>query len=298
MRKRVSIPATILGNRSKIMYTRLKEHILGLVEKNSPRNRYYEYFNSFILILIILNIAVIIIESFEGIYSAHMQFFRQFEIFSVAVFSVEYLMRLWSADLVHRCGAVRSRVAFVLSPMAIIDLLAILPFYLPMFLPIDLRFLRVLRLLRIFRIFKLKRYIGAIDVISDVFRKKKEDLLVTFVVAFFVMLVSSTIMYYAEHDAQPQSFSNIVASFWWAVATLTTVGYGDIYPITAVGKVISSVIAFIGIGLVALPTGIISAGFIDEMHLARDKKEHEEKGTIVCPHCGKKIIAGKEKRES
>jgi voltage-gated potassium channel len=280
------------------MYTRIKEQILGLVERNTPRNPYYEFFNSFILVLIILNIAVLIIESFEGIYSAHERFFRVFEIFSVVVFSVEYLMRLWSADLRFHRGAVGSRITFIFTPMAIIDLLAILPFYLPMILPIDLRFLRVLRLFRIFRIFKLKRYIGAIDVISGVFRRKKEDLLVTVVVAFFIMLISSTIMYYAEHDTQPKVFTNIVASFWWAVATLTTVGYGDIYPVTVAGKVISSVIAFVGIGLIALPTGIISSGFIDEMHLARERKEHEEKGTLVCPHCGKKIITARGKRKS
>jgi voltage-gated potassium channel len=280
------------------MYNRIKEQVLGLVEKNSPRNSFYEIFNSFILVLIVLNIAVIIIESFEGIYSAHERFFRLFEIFSVMIFTVEYLMRLWSADIFYRRGAVKSRIAFVTSPMAVIDLLAILPFYLPMFLPIDLRFLRVLRLFRIFRIFKLRRYIGAIDVITSVFKRKKEDLLVTMVVAMFIMLLASTIMFYAEHDAQPNAFSNIVASFWWAVATLTTVGYGDIYPVTAVGKVISSVIAFVGIGLVALPTGIISSGFIDEMHLARERKEHEEKGTLVCPHCGKKIVVGGRKKRS
>ena len=162
--------------------------------------------------------------------------------------------------------------------MAVIDLLAILPFYLPMFIPIDLRFLRMLRLTRVLRVFKLNRYSKALNSISGVMRNKKDELLTTVFLMTFIIVISSTLIYYIEHEYQPEAFPNIVESFWWAIATLTTVGYGDVFPITGLGKVLASVIALSGIGLVALPTGIISSGFM--ANIKTGKK---------CPHCGKDL---------
>ena len=167
--------------------------------------------------------------------------------------------------------------------MAIIDLLAILPFYLPFIIPVDLRFLRMLRLLRLLRILKLNRYNDSMDIIIKIFKREKEKLITTFFVMAILILFSSSLMYYVENEAQPDKFPNIVASLWWAVATLTTVGYGDIYPITSLGKLFSGVIALLGIGLVALPTGIISSGFITEVNNNKAEKEK------TCPHCGGKL---------
>jgi voltage-gated potassium channel len=245
--------------------------------------------NGAVIALIVLNVCAIVMESFEPLRLRHQNGFRLFETFSVIVFTVEYLCRLWVADITYGKGFVVSRLRYILSPMAIIDLAAVTPFYLPMFVALDLRFLRILRLMRLFRILKLTRYIAAVEVIGSVMRRKKADLLVTMAAAFFIMMISSTIIFYAEHDAQPDAFPNIIASLWWAVATLTTVGYGDVCPVTAAGKVISGIIAFVGIGLVALPTGIISSAFVDEMHRRKILDQRDEKDLLRCPHCGKII---------
>jgi voltage-gated potassium channel len=260
-----------------------------LTEKNTDDDPWYELFNTSILILIILNIGAIVLESFEGFHAAYRHWFFLFEAFSVGVFTIEYLLRLWVCDLSSpEKGAVRSRIAYILSPMALVDVSAILPFYLPMFFAVDLRFLRILRLMRVFRIFKITRYTSAVDMMLRVFRRHKADFIVTLVCAFFVVLISSTIMFYVEHDVQPKAFPNIVATFWWAIATLTTVGYGDVYPVTGAGKVLSAFIAVIGIGLVALPTGILSSGFMDELRTKRDGETSPDTSDC-CPHCGKKI---------
>ena len=164
-----------------------------------------------------------------------------------------------------------SDLKYLVSPMAIIDLLAILPFYLPMFVLVDLRFLRMFRISRLLRIFKLNRYTEALSLILDVVKAKKDELLAALFVMGFMIMISSTMIYYFETDVQPDVFPNIIASFWWSIATLTSVGYGDIYPITTMGKIFAGIIAILGIGLVALPTGIISSGFI----AAVSKKEKE-----------------------
>jgi len=171
----------------------------------------------------------------------------------------------------------KARRKFAFSFMALIDLFAILPFYLPMILPIDLRFLRMVRITRLMRVLKINRYSKALTTIFRVISRKKEELLATVFVMGFVIMISATLMYYFENEIQPEVFPNIVSSLWWAIATLTTVGYGDVYPVTFIGKVLASVIAVSGIGLVALPTGIISSGFVDEL----GKKPED----IECPHC-------------
>ena len=165
----------------------------------------------------------------------------------------------------------------------IIDLAAVLPFYLPLIFPMDLRFVRILRLLRLFRILKLTRYNHSMQLVVDVVKDKKAELGITVFVTFLLMLLASAFMYFAEHESQPDKFPNIVASFWWAVTTLTTVGYGDVFPITNAGKLVASFMAILGIAVVALPTGILSSAFFD---LTRNQKSEEAK---TCPHCGKKV---------
>ena len=257
-----------------------------LLEKNTEKDPFYEIFNTFILILIVANISAIILESFESFHTVYHIWFLKFELFSVVVFSIEYLMRLWVSDLLRPDeNRFIARLKFMVSPMALVDLSSILPFYLPLLVKVDLRFLRVLRLMRIFRIFKIHRYMTSIDLIVSVVKKQKADLIITLVATFFVVLVSSTMMFYVEHDAQPEAFPNIIAAFSWGVAALTMVGYVDVYPITAMGKILSSFIAIVGVGLVALPTGIISSGFIDELHRRREGESTAE-GEDICPHCG------------
>jgi voltage-gated potassium channel len=223
-------------------------------------------------------------ESVENIRLNHKIFFKLFETFSVIIFTIEYIIRIWVADhKFNNCSILKAKTRFIFSFFGIIDLFAILPFYLPMLIMFDLRFLRILRLTRLFRLFKIARYSKALRIVGTVLKRKKEPLILTLFLSLILLLVASSLMYHIEHDAQPDSFSNIFSSFWWAVATLTTVGYGDIYPITGLGKFLSGLIALLGIGLVALPTGILGAGFIEVIEKKENKKPKK------CPHCGKKF---------
>ncbi|MHC1685951.1 MAG: ion transporter [Clostridiaceae bacterium] len=252
-------------------------------------NEYYRLFNKIIVMLIILNVFAVILESFAGLYDQYNTVFRTIELMSVAIFSVEYILRLLTAKYKYPDKSPgKATIAFVFSFMALIDLLAVLPFYFPLFFKLDLRFLRILRLIRIFRILKLSRYTKSLQVFGNVLRKRKEDLLIVILVLVILLIAASSLMYYLENPAQPDKFPNIAASLWWGIATLTTVGYGDIYPITVAGKVVSGIISVLGIGFVALPTGIISSGFLEEIQNNRKSQVVAEEYQY-CPHCGKKI---------
>ncbi len=261
---------------------RIKERVFRVIEKSQGSTIANRACELFLIALILLNITSVVISSFKGLPPQVTAFLYRFEIFSVVIFTIEYLLRLWTSDLLYP-GSKHPRLKYVFSIMAIIDLLAITPFYLPFLITCDLRFIRMLRLFRLLRIFKLNRYNDAMSIIGQVVAREKEKLLTTVLFTAIIILFSSSIMYYVESEAQPDKFPNIIASIWWAVATLTTVGYGDVYPVTALGKVLSGFIAILGIGLVALPTGIISSGFVVEMSNKQEKKK------TVCPHCGKEI---------
>ena len=182
------------------------------------------------------------------------------------VFTVEYLLRIATADFLHpQNGMIASRVKYIVSPMAIIDLVAILPFWLPMLFPGTMLGIRAFRLFRLLRIFKLNRYFDAMKSLGEVIASKKRELLGSLFFVAILMLIASLLMYSAEHDAQPKVFRNAFSGLWWAVATLTTVGYGDIYPVTALGRLIGTFIAFAGLAAVAIPTGIISSGLMERM---------------------------------
>ncbi len=267
---------------------RIKEKIFGIInEKNTIRNDYNKFFNIIIIVLIALSVIQIILESFNDFRNKYTLYLRLLEIFTVIIFSLEYLLRLWTADLLYKNEKkLKSRIRFIFSASGIIDLIAILPFYLPLVLIIDLRFVRILRVTKLIRILKLNRYTKAFKIMGSVFREKKSELSLTVFITFILIVISSIIMFNLEHNVQKDAFPNIVSTFWWSVATLTTVGYGDVYPITGWGKLISGIIALLGIGLVALPTGIISAGFFDRMKKEKRKKEPFK----FCPHCGEKTI--------
>jgi voltage-gated potassium channel len=225
-------------------------------------------------------------------------FYTAFDYFSVAVFSLEYLIRIWIADLMYpNLSKTKARIKYVFSFFGLIDLLAILPFYLPMFVKIDLRFLRMLRLLRIFRILKLARFIKSLQLLFTVFKEKKEELIITMFGSSLLLILSATLMYEIEHDIQPDKFGSIFHSIWWAVATLTTIGYGDVFPISGWGQFLAAITALFGIGLVAIPTGIISIGFVEQLQnknteLSNSDSEVEPKSVSqfeYCPYCGKKL---------
>ncbi len=261
----------------------MKNKVYNLVEKGEYGYRINKIFDYFILSLILLSVFSIMLESMPEFEKEYGDWLRYFDVFAVIVFTIEYGLRIYIADMLYPAkNKFRSILKFMFSFYGIIDLLAILPFYLPMLIVMDLRYLRILRLTRILRVLKINRYNNSLSLIWDVIKEKKPELVVTGFVTFLILIIASFLMYYIEGEAQPEQFPNILSAIWWAVATLTTVGYGDIYPITGLGKLISGLIAILGIGIVALPTGLISSGFID-------KVQNSEKPKRRCPHCGKII---------
>jgi len=265
-------------------YLTLRKRLFEIFEKAKPGDTFSKIFDIFISWLIILNILAVIFETVEVIKNSIGSFFYFFEIFSVAIFSIEYFIRVWICIEDERYkNPITVRIKYIFSFFGIIDLFAILPFYLPLIKGLDLRFIRVLRLFRLLRIFKLGRYSEAIISIQEVLNEKKEELISSFIIVALLLIFSSSIMYFVENNAQPEVFKSIPATFWWAVATLTTVGYGDVYPVTMLGKIFGGIIAILGIGMFALPTGILGAGFVE--HIQKKKKEQK----IRCPNCGKII---------
>ena len=229
-------------------------------------------FETFMLALIALNLLMFILETVDEFYEHHQLFFYEFEKFSVYIFTIEYVLRIWSITISEKYRhPITGRIRFALTPLAMIDLLAFLPFYLIFFG--DLRFLRALRLFRLFRLFKLLRYSSALKMLVKIINAKLADLQIIFFTIFLLLLVSASIMYQVEHDTQPEGYSSIPQTMWWAVSALTTVGYGDVYPITPLGKFLGSFIALLGVGLFALPAGIISAGFMQEIEDERKEKQ-------------------------
>ena len=283
-----------------------RERIFRLIDEDAKDYRPSRIFNGIIVFLIALNVVAIVFESDDYYAITYKWLWDHIELYSVVIFGLEYLMRLFTADFKYpdRKG-LRPFIKYLTSPLAIIDLLAILPsiviiiapFYTPLAQFMDFRMIRLLRTMRLLRVFKITRYSSSMRLIGAVLREKKRDLGVTIFITFILIVISSTLMYYVEHEAQADQFPNILSTFWWAVATLTTVGYGDVYPITGAGKILSGVIAVLGIGLVALPTGILSSAFVERMEERKKKEEEEkqkEKGVSkssynYCPHCGEKL---------
>lgn len=257
-------------------YQKIKKLIFDILDKGEQNGLAERIFDIFILTLIALNCLAVLIESV--VTSAEFQnFLSVFEVVSVIIFSIEYLLRLWVSDLYYpEKPKWRARLRYILSGMAIIDLLAILPFYIPFLLPVDLRVLRMLRLFRLMRLFKTNRYTKSMSKVLMVLKTKSSELVSSIIVILTLMIISSALMYNIENQAQPQVFRSILDALWWSTATFTTVGYGDIYPITALGKLLSAIISIFGIGLIAVPTGIIASGFTE---IIREKES-------VCPKCG------------
>jgi len=236
--------------------------------------------NRVLLALIVGNVAAVILETVQSVQAEYGLAFEAFERVSVAVFTAEYLLRVWCCTVDPRYAhPVWGRLRFALSFMALVDLVSILPSIVPGG-ALDLRFVRSLRLARLARTLKIARHSRALQTLGRVLRAKREDLVITVIAGGVLLICASGLVYFAERDAQPQQFSSIPAAMWWGAVTLTTVGYGDIFPVTPLGKVIDGVIALLGIGLFALPAGILAAGFTEELSRPRP---------TVCPRCGEPL---------
>lgn len=245
------------------MYKKIQHRIFEIIEKGKKNDLPSIIFDIVIMVLITLNVISVFIESFT--ISAQLSYYlRNFEIYSIVVFTIEYFLRVWTAPcLFPDKSRIKARFLYIFSFMALIDLLAILPFYLPFIFTIDLRILRALRIFRLFRLLKFNRYTKAMENVFVVLKLKAVELLSSVFIVIILMLISSALMYSIEGSAQPEAFENAFSGLWWAIATFTTVGYGDIYPITVAGKILGGVVSLLGIGLVAVPTGIISSGFME-----------------------------------
>ena len=228
-------------------------------EQTNPGIRFFLYF---IQILIVLSIAAFTIETLPTLSPQLRGFLRGFEVFAIGIFTAEYLLRLWMAE---------HRLRFAFSFFGIIDLLVILPFYLQF--AVDLRSLRVFWLFRLFRLFKLVRYVDAAKRIADAFRMVWVDLTIFGIGALFVFYLAAVGIYFFEREAQPESFASVPHAFWWALATLTTVGYGDVYPITVGGKVFTFFVLMLGLGVFAVPTGLIVMAIISTRESIRNVED-------------------------
>jgi len=257
------------------MNIKFKKRLYEILEIAAIGDRISKLFDIFIMTLITLNVIAVILATVERLNLQYQYYFRIFEIFSVTIFAIEYLLRLWTCTINKKfINSITGRIKYIFTPFAIIDLLAILPFYLPMIIPLDLRFIRAVRLFRLFRLFKIGRYSKAVVILKKLLKDKKEELLLVIFIAFILLIIFSSLMYFIEKEAQPEAFSSIPAAMWWGITTLTTVGYGDIYPITTLGKIVGALIAFLGIGLFALPAGILGSGLIEA---TRKKEKGDEK---------------------
>ena len=264
-----------------------KQVIIKTIDRaESKEDKLSRNFDISIMTLIVLNVAAVILETVEALHVQYKDFFYWFEFFSVTVFTIEYLLRLWACTAIEEYkDPVYGRLKYIFSLGGLIDLIAILPFYLPFFFAMDGRFMRILRLFRLFRLFKLGRYSSAFQMIENVLVKRRSELYISVGIIISMLIIASSMMYFIENEAQHEKFSSIPETMWWGVATLTTVGYGDVYPVTPFGQLFGALIAILGVGMFALPAGIIAAGFEHELS-ERDRRKQAD------------TVAGKELNES
>jgi len=265
----------------------LKKTVYEIIEEAEPGNRPSEIFDIFLITLIALNVVALIVGTVEEIHRISPGAFYLFEVISVGIFTVEFLLRVWTCtESPSYAHPVKGRLKYLVSPLALIDLLAVLPVYLVFFINLhglDLRFLRVMRLLA--RIVRLGRYFSSLRTLGKIVHIRRGELAAVVSVLFLLLVMTSSLMFFAEHKAQPEEFASIPRAMWWSIITLTTVGYGDVFPVTAAGRLLAGVIAIVGIGLFALPAGILGSGFMEEL-------EREAQAPVRCPHCGEVIDEG------
>lgn len=250
----------------------VRKRTAELLEAHHSEKGWGHVIDIFLISLILANVALIILETVPSLSVQYHREFIWFEYFSIAIFSIEYLLRLWSCvekPIKGQGGKTQGRLRWMLSPLGLIDLIAILPFYIFLFVPdtqMSLLMLRIFRALRLLRIFKLTRYSSALNVLFAVLRREARVLGVTTFILMLILLMASWGIYLLERDIQPEVFGSIPSSMWWAVITLATVGYGDAVPLTDGGKIFAGLISLLGIGMMALPAGILASGFSSEIH--------------------------------
>ncbi len=260
-----------------------------LILEREHHSRFGEFIHYFLMTLIMLTVTAVILESDPILFETHKTSFKVLEIFSLIIFTIEYILRVWSSAEVKKYNSIRGRFKYMLTPMAIIDLLAVLPVWFGLFVYRDFMILRGLRLIRVF---KLTRYSRSMNLLMAVMKKEIPNLFSAFFVLSILIIIAATGMHIVEADDQPEQFGTIPRAIWWATVTLTTVGYGDVVPITAAGKAFGWVVLMSGIGMAALPAGILASGFTKEIN--RRKEQFKNK---VIYFLSDGILDKKEKRK-
>jgi len=251
----------------------LRRRIWEVLERGNPNDKVSFYTDIFLITLIIFNIIAVLLETVDSIYSVYSLEFLIFERFSTFIFLIEYILRIWVCiEEKIKKNKFITRLKYASTWPAIIDLLAVLSGLLPMIFEVDLRILRALRMLRLL---KFSRYFKVMNLLLGVLKEEKQSFLAAMFLLTIAMLVASTGIYMFEKDAQPDKFGSIPEAMWWAIATLTTIGYGDVTPVTGMGKFFGAIIAIIGIGVVALPSGILASGFTDQLKRRQAQYENE-----------------------
>jgi voltage-gated potassium channel len=269
-----------------------RKRVWTLLEPASDKDTISKITDIFLVSLIFFNILMVILETVESLYLNYKTFFRNFELFSVTIFSIEYIGRLWSCveNKSKSENNTKARIKYIFSFSALIDAIAILPSLLAFIFPtVDLRFVRALR---IFRLLKFSRYSSSINTLLVVLWDQRKSFGAAFFILFIILIISSSGMYLVEKDIQPDKFGSIPQSMWWSIVTLTTVGYGDVYPVTSMGKFFGSIIIILGIGTVALPSGILASAFTE--HTKRNQKKYEDQLKLMLSD---NIIDDKEREE-
>lgn len=259
----------------------MKKRIFEIIQIGNRKDIISKVFDIFITVVIFLNLAATMTATFDEA-AAYMPVLNGIELVTSIIFLVEYCLRIWTADCLYPDKkGIKAVLRFVFSLSGLIDFFTFFPTFLPFVFPTGMVAFRIFRVIKIFRLFQINAQYDAFTVITNVLKEKKSQLFSSICMILVFMMAASLCMYSLEHEAQPEQFRNAFSGIWWSVSTLLTVGYGDIYPITTLGKMMATVISFLGVGMVAIPTGIISAGFVEQYTklktLAYHSEEHELK---------------------
>ena len=268
-------------NRHRKVWLRRRKRISEIIEVGRSDDWLSRGYDIVSTLLLVLNVAVTVMYTFDSMELRYGDTLLMLEAFTVAFFAVDYVLRVWTAYFAYP-GNTEARAVwkYVTSFTGLIDLLSFMPYYLPVFFPAGAAVFRMFRVVRIFRLFQINAYYDSLNVIAEVISSKRQQLVSSVFIILVLMLASSLCMYSLEHEAQPEVFSNAFSGIWWSVSTLLTVGYGDIYPITTWGKIFGIGITFLGVGMVAIPTGIISAGFVDQYSRLKRISEYAHEDDI------------------
>ena len=267
------------GGRARLNRLRAKTFNMvstGVIDE--PLNRFYDVLS---IVALALNLFAAFAITFDYMEEHYKGLLLAIEAITTFFFAIDYFLRLFTAnELYPKLSESKSIIKYVLSFTGIIDLLSFLPYYLPIFFPAGTAVFRMFRVARILRLFRINSYYDQLNVITEVLSSKKQQLMASVFIILILMMGSSLCMYSVEHDAQPDVFQNAFSGVWWSVSTLLTVGYGDIYPKTVMGKILGIIISFLGVGMVAIPTGIISAGFVEQYQKLKTVGDYVEEENI------------------